>query len=898
MKSMSVKMASGSIVLLRTRVCAFLAGLAALSLSCEKNPDLADPGRDDSTVVTYTREGVTPVTLQAGHETRTVLQTNSVLWNKGDAIALLKSGENSLQLLNARMISQMAEGDKKSILLVNPSKSGCFLGYDGTNRVRNSTGLGDLSGGSISPDVAESNLNKITGLAENLRNDSDYIFVLEKVDEGFLLYHKASGIGLTSEVGSKDTENRYPCVWGNNLAAVAVLDGSENLGSTNTVTGRPEQRWIKKIGGTAAGHFLWSGGNGSESLRWHPSTNGWTNWLFYEIPDNSYPFTADSAGASVTFTNTTGFSAGNDTWYAVYPASAGPSASNGQLTFSLPARQTYRADSFGNGANVSVGVLKNDHLSFRSVCGVLRLSLTGTQRVLSISVKDKAGASLWGTATVPVSEIVSGVAAQVSGGSDTVTLDCAEGVMLQSDVATDFYIVVPAGAFSNGFDVEITTPYGIATKSTTQANTISRAVIKQMPAFSIHDEDLTLREVNIQNEVVSAYMAKGSYSSFGESSYFSLPDVEALANACKWSADQPAGMTVSWSETGGALPTITVTENEQVWYTEGNLSGNSYTITNLTPGCTYTYRVEADGTMLAEGRFKAVGPVRMVHITDTWNYRDLGGWTGLDGKTIRYGKIFRGGSLNGVFNGEEMDHQNADYNNFTFHGQTDIDRLGIKAELDLRGDPTYVVGMWGSEQYAHSVSLLQPKFYAAGTQKFADFQRIMSDYGLFYPTKRSSLIQDVAWIIQELKDGKPVAFHCRSGADRTGALSFLIEGLLGVSEGDIACDYELTSLSSESINKRLASSAISGSYGFFKKTGGKFFWTDFQGNNLQEKCYYYLNQYFDDVRINASDLDWFIKEMLGLESYTHPTWAEDYNGNKLETVAGIRTGSGSITYPN
>ena len=270
MKSMSVKMASGSFVFLRTRVCAFLVGLAALSLSCEKHPELADPGRDDSTVVTYTREGVTPVTLQAGHETRTVLQTNSVLWNEGDAIALLKSGENSLQLLNASVISQMAEGDKKSILLVNPSKSGCFLGYDGTNRVRNSTGLGDLSGGSISTGVAESNLNKIIGLAENLRNNSDYIFVLEKVDEGFLLYHKASGIGLTSEVGSEDN----PCVWGNNLAAVAVLDGSDNGGSTNTVTGRPEQLWIKKIGGTAAGHFLWSGGNGSESLCWHPSTNG------------------------------------------------------------------------------------------------------------------------------------------------------------------------------------------------------------------------------------------------------------------------------------------------------------------------------------------------------------------------------------------------------------------------------------------------------------------------------------------------------------------------------------------------------------------------------------------------------------------------------------------------
>ena len=38
-------------------------------------------------------------------------------------------------------------------------------------------------------------------------------------------------------------------------------------------------------------------------------------------------------------------------------------------------------------------------------------------------------------------------------------------------------------------------------------------------------------------------------------------------------------------------------------------------------------------------------------------------------------------------------------------------------------------------------------------------------------------------------------FHCQGGCDRTGTLSFLLLGLLGVSESDLAREYELSSFS-------------------------------------------------------------------------------------------------------
>ena len=212
----------------------------------------------------------------------------------------------------------------------------------------------------------------------------------------------------------------------------------------------------------------------------------------------------------------------------------------------------------------------------------------------------------------------------------------------------------------------------------------------------------------------------------------------------------------------------------------------------------------------------------------------------------------------------------------------------MKAELDLRGDLDDL-GKWGDEYDAHGATMRCCQF------EDWDFMQIMTDYGLYYPEERSSLIQDVAWIIYEVRKGNPVGYHCRSGADRTGALGLLIGGLLGMSESDLQKDYELTTLSTERsyIKLKYASEAVGGSALFFSRAKGIF---SYPGETLQEKCYLYLNKCFDDVHINADDLDWFIKFMLGLDSYTHPADAVNYDNNPLETVWSIDTGSGNHKY--
>lgn len=395
-------------------------------------------------------------------------------------------------------------------------------------------------------------------------------------------------------------------------------------------------------------------------------------------------------------------------------------------------------------------------------------------------------------------------------------------------------------------------------------------------------------EGNIENDITYAYVNHGDYEKFGAKSFFNDPVVKATADLYKWKADDPKEIAVTWE---GDAPeyVVSISTPEGLWYEE-TVTENKYSFTNLIPGVTYTYSVTASGAPVKDGSFTPTGKVRMVNIPCSWNYRDHGGWTGLGGKPIKYGWIYRGGCLCGVFTGTDGtdDPYSKEFYDVPDSMSTAIRRIGIKAELDLRDYPKQT-GVWGDEHSAHGISLMESRFEGV------EFMQIMTDYGLYYPFKRSSFVQDMAWIIYEVRKGNPVAYHCRSGADRTGGLGLLIGGLLGMSDSDLQKDYELTTLSTEKKEKKTKfATQISAEYLFLSVKKGIF---TVEGDTFQEKCYRYLNQQFDDVRINADDLDWFIKFMLGTVNYTHPSWAQNYESNTLEDVFGKKDGSAADTKP-
>lgn len=377
------------------------------------------------------------------------------------------------------------------------------------------------------------------------------------------------------------------------------------------------------------------------------------------------------------------------------------------------------------------------------------------------------------------------------------------------------------------------------------------------------------------------------YEKFGAKTWFKDPVVRATADVYKWKNDHPKGITVKWDRKADV--SVSLSTGGKVVWEDNATDADSYAFMGVIPGIEYNYTVSTSGSPIKTGSFTATGQVRMFDIPGSWNWRDIGGWSGLGGNRIRYGQVFRGGSLNGVFHGEDFSDDVYDYTKYewTAEAQKACEYIGIKAELDLRGDPEDK-GVDGDEYQAHTGTLRHCQIDGA------EYKFIMTDLGYQHPLERSSIIQDVAWIIYEVKKGNPVAIHCKSGADRTGAVLGLIEGLLGVSEGDVARDYELTSISTElpTRNVRYASEIAASTY-FLSKKKGIF---SLEQSTFHDQCYFYLNQFFDDVHISADDLDWFIGFMLQWDGFKRPYYAKNYENNSLETVFSIDSGSALHTY--
>ena len=153
------------------------------------------------------------------------------------------------------------------------------------------------------------------------------------------------------------------------------------------------------------------------------------------------------------------------------------------LSLGLPSEQTYVAGSFGPGAFPMVSVSESDAFSFRNLCAVLKVSMTGEESVNSIRfIAHDEGMPVSGRATVRTDFESDPVLEMESGGSAEVTLFCGF-VTLDSATPTDFYLVIPAGTYKGGFTLEIKTFAGTVTRSTTADITFARSQFRAIPCF-------------------------------------------------------------------------------------------------------------------------------------------------------------------------------------------------------------------------------------------------------------------------------------------------------------------------------------------------------------------------------------------------------------------------------
>ena len=206
---------------------------------------------------------------------------------------------------------------------------------------------------------------------------------------------------------------------------------------------------------------------------------------------------------------------------------------------------------------------------------------------------------------------------------------------------------------------------------------------------------------------------------------------------------------------------------------------------------------------LAKGTEMEVGGV--------FNFRDLGGKRGLGGRPVRSRLLYR----------------SARFDEVTDEGRRQLARdLHIRTDLDLRSakETRHLNG--------HSPLGTNVTWRLVSLRAYAD---VDSESGR--KAMRSAL--------QEIFATKnwPLAFHCKTGKDRTGTLAFVLLALLGVDEEVICLDWERTAFYVPELSRMDHPTRYDRMLGYFMSL---------PGTNLTAKVEGYVRSLgFSDANINA-----------------------------------------------
>ncbi len=330
------------------------------------------------------------------------------------------------------------------------------------------------------------------------------------------------------------------------------------------------------------------------------------------------------------------------------------------------------------------------------------------------------------------------------------------------------------------------------------------------------------QDFNIENIRVREYMKEVTYEGTEETkikSYNVAPPVRR---------DKPEPATIFWTQDASATSQqITWSLNADFsdsFTAEVDVNDAHYEIYNLLPGQTYYYKVTAtvDGnpTEIINSSFTTSGQLRQIYAEGTGNMRDLGGWATASGKPIKYGLIYRGAEWNGEYQ-------------LTPEGIEALRAVGMKAELDLRIDweSAYITQSPLGEDVTYK-RITNEDYYESGMQNRKDLYK-----------------QNLEFVFDCVKNDKPVYFHCHIGADRTGTLGVILEGLLGVNVSDLYKDYELTTFSYYETHRYKEN--IDGILEYINSLDGE---------TLTDKFYTYCHK---ELGLSAKDIADFRMKMLG-----------------------------------
>ena len=175
-------------------------------------------------------------------------------------------------------------------------------------------------------------------------------------------------------------------------------------------------------------------------------------------------------------------------------------------------------------------------------------------------------------------------------------------------------------------------------------------------------------------------------------------------------------------------------------------------------------------------------PDRSLRLSGASNFRDLGGYTGTDGRTVRWRRLFRSDHL-AALTADDAE---------VFHD------LGVTRVFDLRGQAERAAVPYelpGVTQYPLSI---EPTVVQRMTALLDAGQKLTPEHTveLMQHTYRA-FVNDNADRFRTLfghllASDDPLVFHCTAGKDRTGFAAAMILLALDVDRGVVMQDYLLT----------------------------------------------------------------------------------------------------------
>lgn len=264
---------------------------------------------------------------------------------------------------------------------------------------------------------------------------------------------------------------------------------------------------------------------------------------------------------------------------------------------------------------------------------------------------------------------------------------------------------------------------------------------------------------------------------------------------------------------------------------------NTLDVYNLKIGTTYYYSVTSNhyGKQFESDIYsfsiEETAP-RNIHVDGVENVRDIGGWDIGEGRTFKQGLIYRTAQFN------YQGGLNTFVSKATEEGINTLrNELKIKTDIDLRRTVDFCdydeVNGETSSPIGEDINYVSAPMLFGGENIFEVEKNIPSILKFF------ETLADI--------DNYPIAFHCQRGTDRTGALSYVLGALVGMSEEDLMMDYLFSNLAN--IKSPVFASTISGDDYYIEGIKTQ------EGETLSIKTKNYL---IDKVGVSLNTLDTII----------------------------------------